>query len=590
MKRLKLERVLKAVESLRGVGLTRSGQWLPGFLCLRSHGLEVGNPVDIRGKDYVDFLRQHFMVANPPNPKAPFFDPLQSPPWKNENWPQGTFHSRNDRSLLIAEGFIQVSPQAPERRYKLKEGYEALFSKYFETDKRIPILDFAIWILRNEKLEDDVNARKLQNRLVKLMKLSREDLEALFEKSDANEELSELFTSVDWSISTLTPRLPPPEAASASAALEVDSEPAEETKVEVLDESTFVASLLAQLRDVENFEVTEEFLKSVLTAMRVDRFVILCGKPGTGKTEFVRALHRALDHVLRGNADVYFSHHEVHPETAEWELIGSRDLAGNYIPSPLMRDLTVRGAESDLHIVLLDEMNRGSVDSFAGRLLAAVSNSVPIDLPGRVIDPEFPASGKWEPSPGVILFAAINSPLTEPSRLPLSGPVKRRASLIPMPDPLEELAIANDEPAKKRFKDICNKRLMPQLQQRVLRRGIVPVFDGPLGDILRAGPSDTVLEVLWRVVVVLAGRVEVALTLGVLQGVMASVLISNSTNELASLDQALMSKIVPHLRGDVSLINKFGEALGEGLPLTQLAIDRARQFATENGDQVNPMY
>lgn len=66
MKRLKLTRVILAVENLQKVGLTRAGQWLPGFLCLKSRGLSVGHPVDVGGRDFADFMQQYYSVAVPP--------------------------------------------------------------------------------------------------------------------------------------------------------------------------------------------------------------------------------------------------------------------------------------------------------------------------------------------------------------------------------------------------------------------------------------------------------------------------------------------------------------------------------------------
>jgi hypothetical protein len=364
-----MERVVLAVTRLQEVGLTKPGQWLPGFLCLKSHKLTTGKTVELRGKDYVDFIRQYYTVPSPPDPSKPFFDPLQDPPWKNGNWPQGTFHSRNDRSLLIAKGAIKVSAQAPERDYTLRSGYLDLLPSYFEGEKRIPILDFACWMFRNEPLNNTETAQSLVDRLIKAIALSKSEVSALFEVNNLKEKEDFLFTKDNWPLTALNAHLPPPSALpSAGPPLDTEEDDSEVEHLVPADDSTFVSALLAHFRDVDNFEVDESFLRAVLAAMRVDRFVILCGKPGTGKTEFVRSLHRALAHVLAGASEVFLVHHEVHPETAEWELVGARDLGGNYIPSPFMHDLTTRGAESDLHIVLLDEMNRGPVDSYAGRM------------------------------------------------------------------------------------------------------------------------------------------------------------------------------------------------------------------------------
>ena len=183
-----MERVALAVTRLQGVGLTKPGQWLPGFLCLKAHNLTTGKSVSLRGNDYVDFMRQYYSVPSPPDPRKPFFDPLQTPPWKNGNWPQGTFHSRNDRSLLIARGAIEVSAQAPERDYTLRKGYLDLLPSFFESDARIPILDFACWMFRNEPLNNTETAQGLIDRLEKTLNLSKAAVSALFGYSDSKEQ------------------------------------------------------------------------------------------------------------------------------------------------------------------------------------------------------------------------------------------------------------------------------------------------------------------------------------------------------------------------------------------------------------------
>ena len=592
MKRIKIERVVVAVGRLQQVGLTRPGQWLPGFFCLKSHKLDVGNTVTLRGKDYVDFISQYYSVPSPPDPSKPFFDPLQTPPWKNGNWPQGTFHSRNDRSLLIAQGAIEVSPQAPERDYTLRAKYLKLLASYFESSKRIPLLDFTCWMLRNEPLKDEDTSAVIVDHLIQTLGLSKDDVVALFERG-ADEAGDVLFTDQNWQLEALTKYLPAPAsqvANEAPASQTIKDDGAEDEPVSPADDETFVSALLAHLRDVDNFEVDASFLRAVLAAMRVDRFVILCGKPGTGKTEFVHALHRALSHVLRGSSEVFLVHHEIHPESAEWELVGARDLGGKYVPSPFIRDLTIRGSENDLHIVLLDEMNRGPVDSYAGRLLAAISNGVPLDLPGQVTDAGFPESGRWEPRPGVILFGAINSPLTEPSRLPLSGPVKRRAHLLPMPDLLEQLATAGGDVARGQFFDLCKRRLVPQLRRRLLRRGSTPSLDGDLDARLANPPSDDVLLHIWKIVVAVGARIEVAITLGVVQSIIAFVLASDESAHMEALDRAFVSKVVPHLQGDIGILDAIEAALGDDFPRSRAAIAGLRAYAEENGDRVSPMY
>lgn len=203
----------------------------------------------------------------------------------------------------------------------------------------------------------------------------------------------------------------------------------------------------------------------------------------------------------------------------------------------------------------------------------------------------FPTSGRWEPRPGVVLFGAINSPLTEPSRLPLSGPVKRRAHLLPMPDLLEQLATASrEEEARAQFLDLCKRRLVPQLRQRLLRRGTAPALDGDLDVRLASPPSDEILLHIWKVVVAVGKRVEVAITVGVVQSILAFVLAFDQTDHLEALDRAFVSKVIPHLQGDAGVLDAIEAALGEGFGRSRTALEDLRAYAEENGGRVNPVY
>lgn len=593
MKRIKLERVVNAIGNLQQVRLNRRGQWLPGFLCLKSHGLAESSTIKVRGADYVEFAQSYYAVQSPPNPAKPFFDPTQSKqPWKNSNWPMGTFHSRNDRSHLVASEVLEVSAQAAEREYTLKSGYLTYLAEYFdEGSPKIPALDFACWIFRNEPLTDDFNPEKLVERLWKTLRLTEAEIAVLFDIK-ITEGDPDVFTSENWSIKELTTKLPAPDESVAAKTEKTTEEDEQEqlSSEHIADDDTFVSAILAHFRDVEHFEVEAKFLRTVLAAMRTDRFVILCGKPGTGKTEFVRILHRALAHVLSGSAEVKLSHHEVHPETAEWEILGTRDLSGDYVPSPLMTDISKAVSENTIHLILLDEMNRGSVDSYGGRLIAAVSNQVPIDLPGRVTTDGLPSDGKWVPHSGIVLFGAINSHLTEPSRLPLSGPVKRRAHLIPMPDPLHAINLLDEKDRFPAFLSLCKERLVPQLRDKISRRGPVTSLDADLGSRLASPPSDEILKKLWLITSPLLDRIEVSFTLGVIQSLIAFLVTLNADEELDGLDYALVNKVIPQLQGDIIILEELEAALGSELPRSLRAVTELKVYAEETGDRVNPIY
>jgi hypothetical protein len=159
-----------------------------------------------------------------------------------------------------------------------------------------------------------------------------------------------------------------------------------------------------------------------------------------------------------------------------------------------------------------------------------------------------------------------------------------------MIDPLEELAKDGTDHAKERFFQLCRKRLVPQLRQRIVRRGLAPVLDGQLEKALASDLSDTLLDQLWGIVVAVAGRPEVAFTLGVVQGILAYVLAAAPEFEEIALDRAIESKVIPHLQGSVSILSPLDAALKPPLVRSKAAIAALRAYAEENGDIVAPMY
>src|SRR5262249_17537493 len=155
-----------------------------------------------------------------------------------------------------------------------------------------------------------------------------------------------------------------------------------------------------------------------------------------------------------------------------------------------------------------------SIDVYGAQLVAGITNRIPVDLPGQSNLDWFPTTGKWTPHNGIVIIGTINSYLEDPSRKMLSVPIKRRANLIEMPDPIRELALlhAHTPEAPKQFRDLC-VLLLKQLGTRLRRRG-VSLLEGRALDQMSAAIPEEAIQLLWRLSRRLSVHDEVAMTMG----------------------------------------------------------------------------
>lgn len=179
---------------------------------------------------------------------------------------------------------------------------------------------------------------------------------------------------------------------------------------------------------------------------------------------------------------------------------------------------------------------------------------VDADLPGIEDAKTLPAD--------TFVVGTINSYLEEGTRLPLSGPVKRRANVIEMPNYLEEIVRSSNRDA---FSPIC-ANLLRQTLGRIENRnqnGTVSVLDGfrrqNLNQAIQEGSailSEEFLEMVWRICEVCASSRITGLTFGVLQDILDYVAMANGDTVVA-LDSQIAQKIVPQLSGPASVVRQL---------------------------------
>jgi hypothetical protein len=596
MKRVSLDRVRNARESLAAVPLPRAGGALLGFFALKRRGVTINEWTVVSPTDFADLAAEFYEVEGAPDQGKPYFDPL-SPKggWRNDNWARGSTNTAfyREATPLRRDKKLEQRGQGENREWRFIAGYEQSLPKYI-ADRRIPALDYAAWAYRTKAFGDDATPEDLVLGLRAELNLTEKEFAALFDPARA-EDPGTFFTTEDWPAEAVLDLLPPQDAGEDGGHAGAGDDGADEgedvERPEPPPDDELIPNLLKCLRVDEHFDVADDLVRDLLFSLRSDRIAILAGKPGTGKTEFARAFVRCLGRALSAQqVETRLIEVAVSEELAEFDLIGYRDLGGAYVPSRVMEDFNRGNPDADLYVLLLDEMNLAAVDVYGAKLIAGITNRIPVDLPGTSDLSWFPKTGKWTPHNGILVVGTMNSYLEDPNRKMLSVPIKRRANLIIMPDPLRELATsdADQDEAPDRFRELCGL-LLQQLSGRLRRRGLSVLESRFLEQLVYEVPEEAV-QVLWRLTRRLAVHDEVAMTMGLVQSILRFVQTSTFESVSTALDLQVEQKVLPVVRGAVTVLDEVDEALGTGeWRRARAAIGRMRRLAEDNAGRIKPL-
>lgn len=592
MKRLALPAVQAATRKLRAVGVSRAGAGLPGFFALKLAGATQGVWTLAGGAQFAEMGERLYRASD--SPDFPYFEPL-SGEWKTDNWPRGSIETlmKRDSTPIRRDGGLIHRGVGENREWLLQGGYVRTLPDYVPAGG-IPALPFAVWALRAAALPDGADAASLVTELQTALRLNDDEFNAIFARGGWAAP-DPLWAEEDWADDALTDVLPAHPAAAAAPPIARAAGAGEALFDDVFavpEDAELVANLVRLLRHEELFEVSEELVRNLLYSLRVDRIAVLVGKPGTGKTELVRAFSKCLERA--SGTTVHLVETPITEETAEFDLIGYRDLTGNYVPSRTMQEMNRANTESDLYVLLLDEFNLATIDAYGAKIISGITNRLAIDLPGSRPAEEaarwYPASGRWMPHNGLLVIGTMNSYLEDPSRKQLSVPIKRRTNLITMPDPVLTLvqdAGGADEPPQA-FADFC-RMLLDQAVRRLRVRG-TSVIDGALLEELAAPVPDDALGLLWRLACRLAVHDEVPMTAGLIQSILRYIQTSDFAETGTGMDLQVEQKVLPVLRGPESLLDEVVRALGPGdWPRTNATIERMRALATSNAGRIRPL-
>jgi hypothetical protein len=528
-----ISQVAKAIKSLQRFhaffGVT--------FLSMKKTGVHIGTPI-VWGSEHENALLSR--AYSPPGAPAgkKFFLPFGRPEpdtgfWRNPKYSGGSLQSARTR-----EKFNEALEHPSKEEWAFAPDYVATLKNLLplegKTQIRLPVFDLAAWLYRDEVIPAT---------LAEVEKKFRND----FELNDPI-EYEQLFDAT------------PPNPAQFFSTEPINREELIGLTQGVPDgpslagrsEADLIKHLESWILATENLTLPAGFIHTFYTALKAQRFVILAGRPGTGKTAFVRAFFNALNSFFVNT--VQLIEVSVSPEFSEADVIGYEKISGGLAATELSRKMFLSGRPNDIYVVLLDEMNLAHVDHYLARLLPAFESDAPVELPGG-------DSAKNLPS-DALLIGTINSYVEETTRLPLSGPVKRRANVIEMPNFLGSLVVNGQ---REEFEKACH-RLLKQTKSRVSKRqrdGLSSVLDEfrsrrveeamQIGSELR---SPTFMNILWAICGICCLETATAPTFGVIQDVLDYVAMS-STNVARSLSDQIAHKIVPQLNGPVRVAREL---------------------------------
>lgn len=499
------------------------------FLSMKKTGVGVGTATVWGGTQEEALLRQYFAPAGAP-PDKPYCVPFgrkdpDSWYWKNSKYSGGTL-----QRARTTDNYREALERPTNKEWAFTADYldklEDLLPDGPGGHKlRIPVFDLAAWLYRHEDLPNSLDNVETKfrgefnindNEYARLFDASRPPLTQYFAPvAITEEELAQLIHGV-------------PPGPSMLGRTEAD----------------LLQHLEHHVTRAEGLTLPPGFVHGFFGALVAQRFVVLAGRPGTGKTAFVRAFTEGLN-TFFANA-VSLIEVSVGSDFSEADALGYEKISGGLAATELSRKLFLSERPRDIYVVLLDEMNLGQVDHYLARLLPAIESDAKVELPGHGSPSQFP--------PDAFVVGTVNSFLEESTRAPLSSPVKRRANIIEMPNALGELVASDDRP---KFDRACVD-MLKQTKARVDKRtrdGLGSVLDSfRVQRLTTALAADSDVrsaafgDLLWGICKACAGSDATSLTFGVVQDVLDYVAMSGRPWRTA-LSEQLAQKVVPQLSG-----------------------------------------
>lgn len=493
------------------------------------------------------WLDEYFRIKGGPTGK-PYFMPATQE-WVQERYPDRTLQRR--RKDFEDSVFFHPSRE----KWALRDGTAQLAAtKWLSGKPAIPIVALMAWMWRDKDiatLKDGVTD------FVAEMRLNQNGLIGTV----YDDKIPSEFTKAGLSPTVLTQE----DFADLTGA--VPPIPASPSFAELHD-------ALKKALTAGSFSAPDVLIDRIVGGWLVQDIVVLVGPPGCGKTTLARLLAQGLRELF---GDDRFSHTflEVTPQYDLAQFFGYENLAGNYTQGSFAKEVLFTGAPSDPRLVVLDEWNLAQIDSYFAPILSAFETRRPIHLPGQMAlasmseaDQEDMTRAQPDLVDGccrlpedTFFIATCNSWQEEPeSRLPISGPVKRRCRIITMPNILEDIFKREAKPGLVTFADQLLKQESDVLKEREVN-GRSSILDKHRADQLAKLPAvdklpDDVSTMIFRVAQVLLNNASSknSFTPGILKDLLLSVVYAPTGTELVALGHAVCDKVLHQLQGDPQIL------------------------------------
>lgn len=397
-----------------------------------------------RGREESAFLKQFFSVKGGP-PGKPFYSPSNpdqaTGQWVSDKYSGSTLQAqRRERRGRV---FFQADDYFFPRGKDWKEfathvrdpEHTVMATDSNGTPLLVPLFALASWLWRTEDFAD---TQALISRAIAELKIPPELIGTVYDDALPAGAAATALTATplsDDDFAEIVGAVPPPPQLPGGFGDLVD--------------------LLMKSLTQQQIIASEELVTQLVRAWAARDIVILVGAGGTGKTTLAKGILNALESVIPDESGV-----EV-PISADFDtsdLLGYENLANVFVD----RDVTARILRSSSplhpHVLLLEEINLAPVDSYLAPILHAVESGSAIPLTGHesVVLPN-----------DTLVLATCNSPRDEPeTRLAMSAPTKRRATVIEMPNLLYERWKQDGEQGISKVIDEILSRELSEIQGR----------------------------------------------------------------------------------------------------------------------------
>jgi energy-coupling factor transporter ATP-binding protein EcfA2 len=365
-------------------------------------------------------------------------------------------------------------------------------------------------------------------------------------------------------------------------------------------------SVVANIEDAltkQHVVLAPGLVERIVGGWLVGDIVVLVGATGTGKSFLSRTLSNALTDLF-GDQRFFSVFLEVSPDYDIGQFLGYENLAGEFTAGRFASDVLFVGEASDPRLVVLDEWNLAQIDAYFAPILSSIESHVPLRLPGRVnlksmsddqreqivrAQPGI-VDGQWSVPENTLFLATCNSWTDEPeTRLPISGPVKRRCRIITMPNVLD---LALQEKGQQGIVDACNTMLQQELTaiDERTNSGVASVWDKHRKERLTVVPTvdrlgDTGAKLVQISRALLQNpQTKGNFTPGILRDILLSSVYASPGREFAALGQQVADKVLHQVSGVPTILETL-TTLSKEFPNAKEIDDLARRMGAFSGER-----